>query len=131
VPIRRCGTHGGFQLGKVYTPEVAQATLARVEQVQERFNAFSLIDADAALAIAKESTARWRSGAPHLAVRLALNDDRGLVRCRQAFENFFLDVHSKNVCTSLGLAGSPEKLNILGRSAVIRGIPVDRRFKWE
>jgi aspartyl-tRNA(Asn)/glutamyl-tRNA(Gln) amidotransferase subunit A len=32
--------------------------------VQERFNAFSLIDADAALAIAKESTARWRSGAP-------------------------------------------------------------------
>jgi Asp-tRNA(Asn)/Glu-tRNA(Gln) amidotransferase A subunit family amidase len=32
--------------------------------VQERFNAFSLIDTDAALAIAKESTARWRSGAP-------------------------------------------------------------------
>ena len=26
--------------------------------------AFSLIDADAALVIAKESTARWRSGAP-------------------------------------------------------------------
>jgi aspartyl-tRNA(Asn)/glutamyl-tRNA(Gln) amidotransferase subunit A len=32
--------------------------------VQERFNAFSLIDVDAALAMAKESTARWRSGAP-------------------------------------------------------------------
>jgi Asp-tRNA(Asn)/Glu-tRNA(Gln) amidotransferase A subunit family amidase len=32
--------------------------------VQERFNAFSLIDADAALAAAKESTARWQSGAP-------------------------------------------------------------------
>jgi Asp-tRNA(Asn)/Glu-tRNA(Gln) amidotransferase A subunit family amidase len=56
--------HGGFQLGKVYAPRGGAATLARAEQVQERFNAFSLIDTDAALAIAKESTARWRSGAP-------------------------------------------------------------------
>jgi hypothetical protein len=32
-------------------------TLARAEQVQEQFNAFSLIDVDAALAMAKESTA--------------------------------------------------------------------------
>jgi hypothetical protein len=54
----------GFSSGKFTPLEVAQATLARAEQVQERFNAFSLIDTDAALAIAKESTARWRSGAP-------------------------------------------------------------------
>ena len=54
----------GFSSGKFTPLEVAQATLARAEQVQERFNAFSLIDNDAALAIAKESTARWRSGAP-------------------------------------------------------------------
>jgi amidase/aspartyl-tRNA(Asn)/glutamyl-tRNA(Gln) amidotransferase subunit A len=54
----------GFSSGKFTPLEVAQATLARAEQVQERFNAFSLIDVDAALAMAKESTARWRSGAP-------------------------------------------------------------------
>jgi aspartyl-tRNA(Asn)/glutamyl-tRNA(Gln) amidotransferase subunit A len=54
----------GFSSGKFTPLEVAQATLARAEQVQERFNAFSLIDADAALAAAKESTARWQSGAP-------------------------------------------------------------------
>jgi hypothetical protein len=54
----------GFSSGKFTPLEVAYATLARAEQVQERFNAFSLIDADAALAVAKESTARWRSGAP-------------------------------------------------------------------
>src|SRR5262249_60943519 len=54
----------GFSSGKLTPLEVAQATLARAEQVQERFNAFSLIDVDVALAIAKESTARWRSGMP-------------------------------------------------------------------
>src|SRR5208283_106403 len=54
----------GFSAGKFTPLEVAEATLARAEQVQERLNAFSLIDAEAALAMAAESTARWRSGAP-------------------------------------------------------------------
>ena len=54
----------GFKAGKFTPLEVAQATLARAEVVQERFNAFSRIDANTALAMAKESTARWRSGAP-------------------------------------------------------------------
>ena len=39
----------GFSSGKFTPLEVAQATLARAEQVQERFNAFSLIDVDAGL----------------------------------------------------------------------------------
>jgi hypothetical protein len=34
----------GFSSGKFTPLQVAQATLARAEQVQERFNAFSLID---------------------------------------------------------------------------------------
>src|SRR6516225_12139835 len=51
----------GFSSGKFTPLEVAQATLARAEQVQERFNAFSLIDVDAALAMAKESTTRWEA----------------------------------------------------------------------
>ena len=54
----------GFSSRRFTPLEVAQATLARAEQVQDRFNAFSIIDVDAALAMAKESTARWRSGAP-------------------------------------------------------------------
>ena len=44
----------GFGSGRFTPLEVAQATLARAEQVQERYNAFSLIDVDAALAMAKE-----------------------------------------------------------------------------
>ncbi|HML08980.1 MAG TPA: amidase family protein [Xanthobacteraceae bacterium] len=58
----------GFASAKFTPLEVAQATLARAEAVQKRFNAFSLIDADSALAMASESTARWRSGAPLSAV---------------------------------------------------------------
>ena len=54
----------GFGSGRFTPLEVTQATLARAEQVQEQYNAFSLIDVDAALAMAKKSTARWRSGAP-------------------------------------------------------------------
>jgi hypothetical protein len=37
----------GFGSGSFTPLEVAQATLARAEQVQERYNAFSLIDVDA------------------------------------------------------------------------------------
>jgi hypothetical protein len=48
----------GFSAGKFTPLEVAQATLARAAQVQERLNAFSLIDAEAALTMATESTAR-------------------------------------------------------------------------
>lgn len=44
--------------------EVATATLDRAEAVQGRFNAFTRIDRPAALAAARRSEARWRSGSP-------------------------------------------------------------------
>jgi aspartyl-tRNA(Asn)/glutamyl-tRNA(Gln) amidotransferase subunit A len=44
--------------------EVARATLARADAVQERFNAFVRIDHEAALAAAAESEQRWQSGSP-------------------------------------------------------------------
>src|ERR1051326_3913821 len=69
----------GFSSGRFTPLEVAQATLTRAEKVQERFNAFSLIDVDAALAMAKESTARWRSGAPLLGVDGGLTTIQDLV----------------------------------------------------
>ena len=43
----------GFAAGKFTPLEVAKATLARAEVVQERYNAFSLIDTDMALTMAK------------------------------------------------------------------------------
>ncbi len=44
--------------------EATKATLARARAVQARFNAFTEIDEEGALAMARESEARWRAGAP-------------------------------------------------------------------
>lgn len=54
----------GYKDGSLSPVEVAEATLARAEVVQGRFNAFTMIARDAALTQARESEARWRAGAP-------------------------------------------------------------------
>ncbi len=50
--------------GRLSPVEVTQAALARAEAVQARLNAFSMIDADSALAAARASEARWKAGNP-------------------------------------------------------------------
>ena len=50
---------------RAFSPvEVMRAVLDRLEQEQPRLNAFCLVDAAAGLAMARESEARWRAGAP-------------------------------------------------------------------
>jgi len=44
--------------------EVTQAVLARTHELQPAFNAFLLVDPEAALAAARASEARWMKGAP-------------------------------------------------------------------
>jgi aspartyl-tRNA(Asn)/glutamyl-tRNA(Gln) amidotransferase subunit A len=44
--------------------EVARATLARAETIQDRYNAFVRIDHDSALAAATASEQRWQAGTP-------------------------------------------------------------------
>jgi aspartyl-tRNA(Asn)/glutamyl-tRNA(Gln) amidotransferase subunit A len=44
--------------------EVTRAVLARIERYNERLNVFCWLDADAALASARDSEARWMKGAP-------------------------------------------------------------------
>ena len=44
--------------------EVAQAALGRAREVQDRHNAFTLIDGEAAMAQARAAEARWLAGAP-------------------------------------------------------------------
>jgi len=48
--------------------EAAKATLARAGWAQERFNAFTQIDEDGALAAARASEARWLAGQPLSAI---------------------------------------------------------------
>lgn len=52
----------GYVSGTFSPVDVAEAAIARAEAVQGRFNAFSMIDADNAIAAARFSEARWRAG---------------------------------------------------------------------
>jgi aspartyl-tRNA(Asn)/glutamyl-tRNA(Gln) amidotransferase subunit A len=55
---------GRYRAGSLSPVEVAQALLARLDALQPRFNAFCLVDREGALAAARSSERRWRSGAP-------------------------------------------------------------------
>src|SRR5580693_2880129 len=51
-----------YRSGEVSPVEATTAILARAEAVNPRINALTLVDAEAALAAARASEARWRSG---------------------------------------------------------------------
>ncbi|MEJ0093243.1 MAG: amidase [Methylocella sp.] len=53
-----------FASGSLSPVDVASAALDRAEAIQQRFNAFTYIDRDAALQAARASEKRWRSGSP-------------------------------------------------------------------
>ncbi len=53
-----------FRTGHLSPVEATRAALARAEQIQPKFNAFTLIDHEGALEAAQQSEARWRAGAP-------------------------------------------------------------------
>jgi aspartyl-tRNA(Asn)/glutamyl-tRNA(Gln) amidotransferase subunit A len=69
--------YGAHRLSPV---EVLEAALARAGKVQEKLNAFSLIDGAAAKAAARESEARWRRGearGPLDGIPLAIKENHG------------------------------------------------------
>ena len=53
-----------YRSGQASPVEATRAVLERIERLNPRLNAFCLVDADAALASARASELRWRSGAP-------------------------------------------------------------------
>ena len=53
-----------YAAGTLSPVEAARACLGRAAAINPKFNAFSLIDEDVALAAARASEARWRAGAP-------------------------------------------------------------------
>ncbi|TCC50293.1 amidase [Kribbella capetownensis] len=54
----------GYRSGAVSPVEATQTALDAIERYDEQVNAFVLVDAEGALAAAKESEARWHSGEP-------------------------------------------------------------------
>ncbi|WP_020387553.1 amidase [Kribbella catacumbae] len=54
----------GYRTGAISPVEATQAALDAIERYDEKVNAFVLVDAEGALAAAKESEARWHTGEP-------------------------------------------------------------------
>jgi len=117
----------GFSAAKFTPLEVAQATLARAEQVQERFNAFSLIDADAALAVATESTARWRSGAPLSAIDGVPTTIKDIVWVKDRAIRYGSRTTSTQPCTQ----DAPSVKRLRAAGAVFIGITTTPEFGWK
>ena len=117
----------GFAAGKFTPLEVAQATLARAEQVQERFNAFSLIDAEAALAMAAESTARWRSGAPLSPIDGAPTTIKDIVWIKDRAVRYGSRTTSTQPCTQ----DAPSVKRLRAAGAVFIGITTTPEFGWK
>jgi aspartyl-tRNA(Asn)/glutamyl-tRNA(Gln) amidotransferase subunit A len=53
-----------YRSGQASPVEVTQAVLARIDKLNPQLNAFCLVDADAALAAARDSEARWLRNEP-------------------------------------------------------------------
>lgn len=53
-----------FRAGSASPVEALEAVLARVDRFQDTYNAFVLVDRDAAMGAAQASEARWRKAAP-------------------------------------------------------------------
>lgn len=54
----------GFRAGRFSPVEATQAVLDRIQSLDETYNAFCVVDADSALAAARESERRWREDRP-------------------------------------------------------------------
>lgn len=54
----------GYRTGTISPVEATQAALDAIERYDKKVNAFVLVDAEGALAAAKESEARWHTGEP-------------------------------------------------------------------
>ena len=117
----------GFSSGRFTPLEVAQATLARAEQVQERFNAFSLIDVDGALAMAKESTARWRSGTPLSSVDGVPTTIKDIVWVKDRAVRYGSRTTSTTPCTQ----DAPSVKRLRAAGAVMIGLTTTPEFGWK
>ena len=54
----------GYRTGKISPVEATRAVLDRIHAVNDKINAFMIIDDEGAMASARESEARWAKGAP-------------------------------------------------------------------
>lgn len=117
----------GFAAGKFTPLEVAKATLARAEVVQERYNAFSLIDTDMALTMAKESTARWRNGAPSSPIDGVPTTVKDIVWVKDRAIRY----GSRTTSTEPCVQDAPSVKRLRAAGAILIGLTTTPEFGWK
>ena len=117
----------GFATGKFTPLEVTKATLARAEVVQQRYNAFSLIDADIALRMAEESTARWRSGAPSSPIDGVPTTIKDIVWVKDRAVRY----GSRTTSTQPCVQDAPSVKRLRAAGAILIGLTTTPEFGWK
>ena len=124
---------GVAELGAAYAArtlspvEVAKACLARAEEVQEKHNAFSLIDHEAALGQARAAEARWRSGSPASAIDGVPTTIKDLVWA----EGWDIGYGSVAAAPVRPAHDAPAVARLRAAGAVLLGLTTTPEFGWK
>ena len=113
--------------GSLSPVEATQAALDRAAAIQPRFNAFSHLDADGALAAARQSETRWREGAalgPLDGVPTTIKD---IVRVR----GWTVRYGTRVVPGVLASEDAPTVALLRGGGAVLLGLTTTPEFGWK
>jgi len=118
---------GHFASGALSPVEVATAALERAEAINSELNAFVELDANGALAAARDAEDRWRRGAPLSPIDGMPTTIKDIVLCRG------LDVRygSETAPDVSSQPDSPSVRKLRSAGAVIIGLTASPEFGWK
>ncbi|CAN7692734.1 amidase [Mesorhizobium sp. LjRoot246] len=116
-----------FAAGELSPVDAVAAVLERAEDVHAALNAFTVIDHDGALAAARASEKRWRTGTALSPIDGVPTTIKDIVQCQG------LDVRYGSTTTSdiSGQPDAPSVRNLRGAGAVIIGLTITPEFGWK
>lgn len=119
--------NAAFGSGALSPVEVVQAALARAEDVQQRFNAFTFIDHAGALAAARVAEARWRAGAALSAIDGVPTTLKDIVHV----EGWTVRYGSRATDATPMLQDAPSVAGLRAAGAVFIGQTTTPEFGWK
>ena len=117
----------GYAEGSLSPVEVAAAALDRAEEINPRFNAFTFIDREGAIASARESEKRWRAGKPLSPVDGVPTTLKDIVWV----EGWSARYGSLTTDATPCIADAPSVKFLRGAGAVFLGLTATPEFGWK
>ncbi|MEN6543153.1 amidase [Parvibaculum sp.] len=116
-----------YAKGSLSPVEVAAAALDRAEEINPRFNAFTFIDREGAIASAQESEKRWRAGKPLSAIDGVPTTLKDIVW----IEGWSVRYGSLTTDASPCVADAPSVQFLRRAGAVFLGLTATPEFGWK